>query len=130
MYKHPPPPSLPFLRIHATNTHPRIDIPTRLRRAILLNDIALVKRIVRNNPTLLRNPDFEDKGNTSLHLAARLGALGVVVSVSLLFNWEEEGVGIELLHARWRSFRDKFEELKWRSRLKRLWEDLGNGYLT
>ncbi|KAF2495542.1 ankyrin [Lophium mytilinum] len=50
-----------------------IDVPRRLRRAILLNDLALVKRIVRNNPTFLRNPDFEDKSNTSLHLAAKQG---------------------------------------------------------
>ncbi|KAF2005879.1 ankyrin [Amniculicola lignicola CBS 123094] len=50
-----------------------IDVPRRLRRAILLNDLSLVKRIVRNNPTYLRNPDFDDKSNTSLHLAAKLG---------------------------------------------------------
>ncbi|KAF2240841.1 ankyrin [Trematosphaeria pertusa] len=50
-----------------------IDVPRRLRRAILLNDLALVKRIVRNNPHYLRNPDFEDKSNTSLHLAAKNG---------------------------------------------------------
>ncbi|PSN64216.1 ankyrin [Corynespora cassiicola Philippines] len=50
-----------------------IDVPRRLRRAILLNDLSLVKRIVRNNPNYLRNPDFEDKSNTSLHLAAKHG---------------------------------------------------------
>ncbi|PVH96357.1 ankyrin [Periconia macrospinosa] len=50
-----------------------IDVPRRLRRAILLNDLDLVKRIVRNNPTYLRNPDFEDRSNTSLHLAAKHG---------------------------------------------------------
>ncbi|KAF2876764.1 ankyrin repeat-containing domain protein [Massariosphaeria phaeospora] len=50
-----------------------IDAPRRLRRAILLNDLSLVKRIVRNNPNYLRNPDFEDKSNTSLHLAAKHG---------------------------------------------------------
>ncbi|KAF2012391.1 ankyrin [Aaosphaeria arxii CBS 175.79] len=50
-----------------------IDVPRRLRRAILLNDLSLVKRIIRNNPTYLRNPDFDDKSNTSLHLAAKHG---------------------------------------------------------
>ncbi|KAK5115553.1 hypothetical protein LTR62_001212 [Meristemomyces frigidus] len=47
-----------------------IDASTRLRRAILLNDILLVKRIIRNSPRLLQNPDFESKSSTSLHLAA------------------------------------------------------------
>jgi hypothetical protein len=32
-----------------------------------------VKRIVQNNPHMLRNPDFADKSNTSLHLAAKHG---------------------------------------------------------
>jgi ankyrin repeat protein len=50
-----------------------IDVPRRLRRAILLNDLALVQRIVRNNPAYIRNPDLEDKSNTSLHLAAKNG---------------------------------------------------------
>ena len=50
-----------------------IDPSTRLRRAILLNDVLLVKRIIRNNPRLLQNPNFEDKSNTSLHLAATNG---------------------------------------------------------
>lgn len=50
-----------------------IDPSTRLRRAILLSDLLLVKRLVRNNPQLLRNPDFDDKSNTSLHLAASNG---------------------------------------------------------
>ncbi|KAF5849498.1 hypothetical protein GGP41_006345 [Bipolaris sorokiniana] len=50
-----------------------IDVPRRLRRAILLNDLPLVKRIVRNNPNYIRNPDFDDRSNTSLHLAAKHG---------------------------------------------------------
>ncbi|KAF1979947.1 ankyrin [Bimuria novae-zelandiae CBS 107.79] len=54
-----------------------IDVPRRLRRAILLNDLDLVKRIVRNNPGYLRNPDFADKSNTSLHLAAKHGFTGI-----------------------------------------------------
>lgn len=57
----------------------RIDVPRRLRRAILLNDIALVKRIVQNNPKYLQNPDFEDKSNTSLHLAAKHGFTQIAV---------------------------------------------------
>jgi len=51
----------------------RIEAPRRLRRAILLNDLSLVKRIVSNNPIYLQNPDFDDKSNTSLHLAAKHG---------------------------------------------------------
>ncbi|ORY13318.1 ankyrin repeat-containing domain protein [Clohesyomyces aquaticus] len=54
-----------------------IDVPRRLRRAILLNDLSLVKRIVHNNPLYLRNPDFEDKSNTSLHLAAKHGFIQI-----------------------------------------------------
>ncbi|KAJ6287191.1 26s proteasome non-atpase regulatory subunit 3 [Bipolaris maydis] len=50
-----------------------IDVPRRLRRAILLNDLPLVKRIIRNNPNYIRNPDFDDRSNTSLHLAAKHG---------------------------------------------------------
>ncbi|KAL9122070.1 MAG: hypothetical protein Q9187_001371 [Circinaria calcarea] len=52
-----------------------IDVSVRLRRAIHLNDFVLVKRIVKNNPGKLRNPDFTDQGNTTLHLAAKLGRL-------------------------------------------------------
>ncbi|KEQ67741.1 ankyrin, partial [Aureobasidium melanogenum CBS 110374] len=50
-----------------------IDASTRLRRAILLSDALLVKRIIRSNPGILQNPDFKDKSNTSLHLAAQAG---------------------------------------------------------
>ncbi|USW56664.1 Putative polyprenyl synthetase, isoprenoid synthase domain superfamily [Septoria linicola] len=51
----------------------KIEASIRLRRAILLNDVLLVQRIIRNNPHLLQNPDFADKSNTSLHLAALHG---------------------------------------------------------
>ncbi|KNG44350.1 26s proteasome non-atpase regulatory subunit 3 [Stemphylium lycopersici] len=50
-----------------------IDVSRRLRRAILLDDLSLVKRIIRNNPKYIRNPDFDDRSNTSLHLAAKHG---------------------------------------------------------
>jgi hypothetical protein len=60
----------------------RIDVSRRLRRAILLNDLPLVKRIIRNNPQKLRNPDFEDKSNTSLHLAAKYGFTQIAVRIS------------------------------------------------
>ncbi|KAI5253782.1 ankyrin [Aureobasidium subglaciale] len=50
-----------------------IDASTRLRRAILLSDALLVKRIIRSNPALIQNPDLQDKSNTSLHLAAQAG---------------------------------------------------------
>lgn len=50
-----------------------IEPSTRLRRAVLLGDVVLVQRIIRSHPKLLRNPDYEDKANTSLHLAAETG---------------------------------------------------------
>lgn len=56
-----------------------IDASSRLRRAILLNDVLIVKRIVRSNPKLLKNPDFKDKSNTSLHIAAQAGYEEIVV---------------------------------------------------
>lgn len=57
-----------------------IEPSLRLRRAILLNDVLLVKRIIRTNPTLVQNPDFDDKSNTSLHVAAQAGFEDIVVS--------------------------------------------------
>lgn len=61
-----------------TNTLPRIDPSTRLRRAIHLNDVLLVQRLVRTHPKLLLNPDFTDRSNTSLHLAAAHGFTEIV----------------------------------------------------
>ncbi|KIX02178.1 uncharacterized protein Z518_08117 [Rhinocladiella mackenziei CBS 650.93] len=49
----------------------RVDLS--LRQAILLNDVALVQRLLRSNPSYLHNPDYADKSNTSLHLAAQYG---------------------------------------------------------
>jgi uncharacterized protein len=69
----------------------RIDASIRLRRAIHLNDVLLVQRIVHNNPKLLQNPDFEDKSNTSLHLAAANGFIDIV---QLLIKAEHEKVEI------------------------------------
>ncbi|KAL8802484.1 MAG: hypothetical protein Q9182_003792 [Xanthomendoza sp. 2 TL-2023] len=54
-----------------------VDVPLRLRRAIHLNDLVLVKRIIKDNPGKLQNPDFDDHSNTSLHLAAKLGFLEI-----------------------------------------------------
>lgn len=51
---------------------------TRLRRAILLNDVLLVHRILKNHPLLLYNTDYTDKSNTSLHLAAEAGFTEIV----------------------------------------------------
>jgi hypothetical protein len=50
-----------------------------LRQAILLNDVALVERILKNNPSYLHNPDFTNKSNTSLHLAAQYGREEIAV---------------------------------------------------
>ncbi|OJD12710.1 hypothetical protein AJ78_06742 [Emergomyces pasteurianus Ep9510] len=57
-----------------------VDLPVhvRLRSAILWNDVLLAKRIIKNNPRFLENPNFEDKSNTSLHLAAILGNLEII----------------------------------------------------
>ncbi|KAF1848213.1 ankyrin [Cucurbitaria berberidis CBS 394.84] len=68
----------------------RIDVSLRLRRAILLNDLSLVKRIIRNNPKFLRNPDWADKSNTSLHLAARSGF--TLIAQFLIDQGHEEGM--------------------------------------
>lgn len=37
----------------------------------------MLKRIIKNYPRSLQNPDFAENGNTSLHLAAQLGLLDV-----------------------------------------------------
>ncbi|KAL8703878.1 MAG: hypothetical protein Q9201_002929, partial [Fulgogasparrea decipioides] len=60
---------------HSLSTN--VDVPTRLRRAIHLIDLTLVKRIVKNHAETLQNPDLEDNGDTSLHLAAKLGFLEI-----------------------------------------------------
>ncbi|KIV84480.1 hypothetical protein PV11_00255 [Exophiala sideris] len=44
-----------------------------IRQAILLNDVALVRRLLKHHPQYLHNPDYSDKSNTSLHLAAQYG---------------------------------------------------------
>lgn len=75
--------------LHALTT-PRIDVPLRLRRAILLNDLPLVQRIIRNNPRYLHNPDWDDKSNTSLHLAARCGF--TAIAEFLIEQGHEEGM--------------------------------------
>ncbi|KAH7363710.1 ankyrin repeat-containing domain protein [Pyrenochaeta sp. MPI-SDFR-AT-0127] len=67
-----------------------IDVPRRLRRAILLNDLPLVKRIIRNNPKYLKNPDWDDKSNTSLHLAGKCGL--VSIAEFLIEQGHEDGM--------------------------------------
>lgn len=54
----------------------------RLREAIQLDDISLVQRLLTNRPDLLQNPNFEDKSNTSLHLAALYGHKEITVGSS------------------------------------------------
>ncbi|KAM0720979.1 hypothetical protein Q7P37_003264 [Cladosporium fusiforme] len=61
-----------------TNPNTRIDPSTRLRRAIQQNDPVLVARLVRLHPSLLLNPDFANKSNTSLHLAASTGSEPII----------------------------------------------------
>ncbi|OAX77417.1 hypothetical protein ACJ72_08285, partial [Emergomyces africanus] len=55
-----------------------LPVPVRLRSAILWNDVLLAKRIIKNNPRFLENPNYDDKSNTSLHLAAILGNLEII----------------------------------------------------
>ena len=55
-----------------------------MRRAILNNDLPLLKRILDANPTNLQNPDESDKANTSLHLAAQRGYVDIAVRLLLL----------------------------------------------
>lgn len=60
-----------------------IDPSERLRRAIQLDSLSLVKRILASNAesqTLLRN--YDEDGNTSLHLAAQLGHADIAVSTA------------------------------------------------
>ncbi|KAM7194012.1 Ankyrin repeat-containing domain protein [Rhypophila sp. PSN 637] len=67
-----------------------IDPSIRVRRAIHSNDALLVKRILRNHPNLLHNPDFASatgNSNSNLHLAASLGHLSIV---KLLVNLGHE----------------------------------------
>lgn len=75
-----------------------IDVPARLRRAILQNDVLLVKRIIKNNPAFLVNPDFQDGSNTSLHLAAIKGHLNILVCIpplpTILNSTELDGLTI------------------------------------
>lgn len=51
-----------------------------IRQAILLNDVALVRRLLKHHPHYLQNPDYSDKSNTSLHLAAQYGLIEIAVS--------------------------------------------------
>jgi hypothetical protein len=57
----------------------RVDVSIRLRRAIVQNDFVLFRRILKNNPSYLQNPDYSDKSNTSLHTAAEYGCLKIAV---------------------------------------------------
>lgn len=66
----------------------------RLRRAIHMRSPSLVRRIIASNPQLpdlARNHDFADNGNTSLHLAAKLGLVNIAV-ILLGYGHEAHGV--------------------------------------
>ncbi|RSM12293.1 hypothetical protein CEP52_002453 [Fusarium oligoseptatum] len=68
MTRHPP--SCEKLKIT-----PRIEPSIRVRRAIHANDATLLRRILKNHPSLLLNPDSSPSGlsNSNMHLAAQLG---------------------------------------------------------
>ncbi|KAI9901935.1 hypothetical protein N3K66_003752 [Trichothecium roseum] len=75
MYVHAliPPTNLPEVPNSTAPT--RIQPSLRLRRAIRAADVLLVRRILKNHPHLLHNPDPSPEGgsDSSLHLAAALG---------------------------------------------------------
>ncbi|MCJ1274048.1 hypothetical protein MMC21_001842 [Puttea exsequens] len=77
-----------------TDSH-RIDVSTRIRRAIHLNDLTLLKRIIKNNPKDLQNPDFTNNGNTSLHIAAQLGRLDIVEFL-ITAGHEDHGISLNI----------------------------------
>ncbi len=79
-YSHLPPNS----PISTSTPTTMIDPITRLRRAIHLNDLPLLKRIIKNHPSVLQSPDPTDDGNTPLHLVARLGFVEMAVCFSPL----------------------------------------------
>lgn len=87
--------SLPAIRAILTNS--RIDPSTRLRRAIQLNDPVLVARLIRLHPTLLLNPDFAHKSNTSLHLAAQTGSVPII-TLLVAAGHEEAEISRNALH--------------------------------
>jgi uncharacterized protein len=62
-------------------TRRRIPVPKRLRRAVLQHDLLLVQRVINNHPEYIRNPDWEDYSNTTLHMAAKEGCLDIVVCI-------------------------------------------------
>ncbi|KAL7269065.1 Target of rapamycin complex 2 subunit avo2 [Rhizina undulata] len=67
-----------------------IDVSIRLRRAVLQDDLLLVKRIVKNYPKSIYNPDLAS--NTSLHLAAGKGFQSTVVYLIEDAQHEQEGI--------------------------------------
>ncbi|KAL8854032.1 MAG: hypothetical protein Q9221_001155 [Calogaya cf. arnoldii] len=73
-----------------------VGVPTRLRRAINLNDVVLVKRIIKTHPGKLKNPDLNDNANTSLHLAARLGFLEIAQFL-VDFGHEDDAISRNVL---------------------------------
>ena len=67
---------------------------TRLRRAIEVRSLPLVRRILRAHPhddLLLRNPDYSDSSITSLHLCAVHG-LPEIASFLLSLGHEDAGI--------------------------------------
>lgn len=78
-YSIPKPTSPIKQKFNTSDTCARIDPSSRLRRAIHLNDLTLVRRIAKGSSSCLRNGDQDDRNNSSLHLAARLGFVEIVV---------------------------------------------------
>ncbi|RMZ80794.1 hypothetical protein DV737_g2841, partial [Chaetothyriales sp. CBS 132003] len=78
----------------------RAEASARLREAIAANDGSLMKRLLDSSPTLLQNPNFADKSNTSLHLAAQYGHAEIAeYLISLGHDREASGVAEGYLYS-------------------------------
>lgn len=77
----------------------RIDASLRLRRAIHLHNLPLVRRILKAHPHLIHNSDQSPLGlaNTSLHLACQLDNLEIV-ELLLNLGHESKNISLNTLH--------------------------------
>lgn len=74
-----------------TNIKDRVEVSIRLRRAVVRNDLALVKRVLKTYPDSVHDVDQSDKSNTPLHVAAREG-FDEIVEFIVTFTHEQEVV--------------------------------------
>lgn len=72
-----------------TNIDIRVEVPMRLRSAVVRNDLALVQRILKTYPDSVHDGDPSNKSNTSLHVAAREG-FHEITEFIVIFAHEQE----------------------------------------